>query len=66
MFAPMQLEAADEKTIRGWLFEIRARNIVWAVYVHGLTHRGLIRYDLKQERYVLTVKGEKFLATTGG
>lgn len=62
----MQPKAADEKTVRAWLLEIRARNIVWAEYIHTLTHAGLVRYDTTQERYVPTVKGEKFLATTGG
>lgn len=61
-----QLEAADESTIRGWLLDIRVRNIVWAHYVHDLIHRGLIRFDPSAERYVLTVKGEKMLATSGG
>mgnify|MGYP000420270262 CR=1 FL=1 len=59
-------ERADDGTIRGYLNRIQNRKIMAAVYVHDLLHRGLIRYDTTEERYVLTLRGRNFMAMTGG
>lgn len=55
----------NDATIRGWLCEIRNRHIMWANYCQELRDRGLVRFDEGPDRYVLTLAGEKFLATSG-